>query len=123
VVIPLCFPGIEASDLETVHDLTHFAEANMTNFIAQAEALGEARGLALGEARGEAKGEARGLALGEARGEAKGLSNAVLRLLDRKFSDVSEDVRSRVLSADAEQLGSWIDRILTAGSVEEVFNG
>jgi hypothetical protein len=93
VVIPLHFPGIEASDLEDVHDLTSFVEANMTNFIAQAQA----------------------------KGHQEGLADAVLRLLNRKFSEVSGDVRSRVQSADAEQLGLWIDRVLTAGSVEEVF--
>jgi hypothetical protein len=84
---------IEASDLENVHDLTSFVETNMTNFIAQARQEGVALGLA----------------------------NAVLRLMTRKYVDVPDDARSRVLSADVEQLNLWIDRILTADSVDEVF--
>ena len=73
----------------------------MTNFIAQAEARGRQEG--------------------HREGRQEGLADAVLRLLTRKFAEVSEDARSRVLSADVEQLSLWIDRVLTADSVEDVF--
>ncbi len=92
-----------------VHDLTSFAETNMVNFIEQAEARGEARG------RQEGRQE------GEARGRQEGLAEAVLRLLARKFGAVPEDVRARVLAAEADSLSLWIDRILTASSIPEVF--
>ena len=46
----------------------------------EAELRGEARGIALGEARGEVRGKAEGIALGEARGKTEGIAQ-VLNLL------------------------------------------
>ena len=85
--------GLVPSSLQTVHDLTSFTETQMTNFIEQAKD----------------------------RGKQEGLAHAALRLLSGKFEGVSEDVRARVLAGDVDQLGLWIDRVLTADSVEEVF--
>jgi len=71
-------------------------------------------GVAVGEATGEAKGIAKGIVKGEAR--------ALLRLLDAKYLDPSQEQRSRVLSCtDVSQLDRWIDRIVTARTAAEVF--
>ena len=67
---------------------------------------------------GEKLGEKRGKAMGEARGVAKML----LKLLNLKFGVLPEGVEQQVNSADIEQLNRWVELVLTAGSVEEIFS-
>ncbi len=45
----------------------------------------------------------------------------LLRLLERKFGSLREDIRQRVNTADAEQLLDWGERVLSARSLNEVF--
>jgi hypothetical protein len=45
----------------------------------------------------------------------------LVRLLERKFGSLREDVRQRVSTADADQLLDWGERVLTARSLSEVF--
>jgi hypothetical protein len=88
----------------------------------EGEAIGEARGKAIGEARGKAIGEARGKAIGEARGKAIGKANTLLRLLTKRFGPRLPDwVSSKVLAADERSLELWIDRILDAVTLEDIF--
>ncbi|MFD6351048.1 Rpn family recombination-promoting nuclease/putative transposase [Nocardia tengchongensis] len=58
---------------------------------------------------------------GEARGEAKGRSEALLEQLTLKFGEVPETVVSTVRATDSAQLKAWSARVLTAGSLDEVF--
>ncbi|MFE3028061.1 hypothetical protein [Nocardia tengchongensis] len=60
---------------------------------------------------------------GEARGEAKGRREALLELLSLKFGGVPATVVSTVGDADSAQLKAWSARVLTAGSLDEVFRG
>jgi hypothetical protein len=89
-------------------------------------AEGEAKGRSEGEAKGRSEGEAKGRSEGEAKGEAKGRSEgearAILRVLERRGLPVSSEQRSRVLScADLTILEAWLDRAVTAASIDEVF--
>ncbi|MBK1692977.1 hypothetical protein CKO33_12475 [Ectothiorhodospira mobilis] len=66
------------------------------------------------------RGEARGVEKGMQQGEAQTL----LRLLERKFGpEARSRFQSRVEKADPAELDQWIDRILTAERVEQVFDG
>lgn len=58
---------------------------------------------------------------GELRGELRGERKAVLRLLRRKFGEVSEDIMTRVQNADAQLLEKLEDNVLFANSIDEVF--
>jgi len=59
---------------------------------------------------------------GKAEGELKGEAKAVLRLLDARRLDPSQDQRQRVTSCtDSAQLDLWLDRAITAGTADEVF--
>jgi hypothetical protein len=72
---------------------------------------------ARGQARGEARGEARGQAIGEARGEAQ----AVLTVLDARGVSVSEAIREQILACtDLTQLDTWLRRVATAATADEV---
>ena len=78
---------------------------------------GEAKGRAEGEAKGRAEGEARG----EAKGKVRGKAEIVLKLLRLRFGDLPEEVKARVAQASLEELEIWIERVLTAESLDAVF--
>ncbi|SDM69381.1 hypothetical protein SAMN04487981_102283 [Streptomyces sp. cf386] len=55
-------------------------------------------------------------------GRAEGRAEDILRLLDRRGIDVSNDDRERITSCDdLDVLGRWFDRAITAASTTEVF--
>jgi hypothetical protein len=67
-----------------------------------------------GKAEGHVEGKAEGLVEGEAR--------SVLRILDARRLAPSEEQRQRVISCtDAAQLDLWLDRAITADTVDEIF--
>ncbi len=78
---------------------------------------GKAEGLMQGLTQGKAEGKAEGLMQGLMQGKAETL----LRQLKRRFDTVPEDARARVLAAPAEDLDAWLDAILAASSLDEVF--
>ena len=73
----------------------------------------KAEGFNLGLAQGEARGEAKG--------EAKAKAETLLRLLRRRFRTVSPEVEARVQKAEGAQLDEWLDRILDAKVLTDVF--
>ncbi|MGW6902902.1 hypothetical protein [Streptomyces sp. NPDC054940] len=59
---------------------------------------------------------------GRAEGRTEGRAEDILRLLDRRGIDVSNDDRERITSCDdLGVLGRWFDRAITAASTTEVF--
>ena len=54
-------------------------------------------------------------------GEAKGRAETLLRLLERRFGHVPEDAAARVLAAPVEDLDAWLDAILSASSLDDIF--
>ncbi len=89
----------------------------MPTIAEQYEARGEARGQARGEARGEARGQARGQALGQVQGQAR----ALLRLARGRFGTVPADAARRIESGTIADLDRWLDNLLRAERVEEIF--
>ena len=45
----------------------------------------------------------------------------VLRLLVLRFGAITEDITSRVLAADETMLNEWLDSIVVATRIEEIF--
>jgi hypothetical protein len=68
--------------------------------------------------QGRQQGREQGLQQGLQQGEAA----VLLRLIERKFGPPPPDIRERVLSADAERLLDWSERILTAETLESVLH-
>ena len=60
---------------------------------------------------------------GEAAGVRKGEAALLLRLLRHKFGHVDTATKERVHGAGAEELLEWGDRVLTANTLDEVFDG
>ena len=46
----------------------------------------------------------------------------LLRLLAQRFGEVSDAVRERVEDAGFEDLDRWVDRVIPAGTLEDVFS-
>ncbi len=65
--------------------------------------------------------ESMGIKQGLQQGLQQGESKILLRQLTRKFKDVPESYRQKLLSANDEQLLNWSDRILDAESLQDVF--
>ncbi len=77
----------------------------------------EARGVELGLERGLERGLARGLE----RGQEKGTREVLIRLLRRRFPPLPGRAVERVQAiTSTEELGSLAERLLTAGSLEEL---
>jgi hypothetical protein len=96
------------------------------------QALGERTGPEIKEAvmtaaeklrkEGEAQGLEQGLKQGLTQGVLRGERRALLRLLRQRFaSSLSPTVEDRVLQASEAELEVWLDRVLTATTLEEVF--
>ena len=67
------------------------------------------------------KGEAEGRRKGEAEGRRKGEAELLLRQLGRLYGPLAPTIEKRVQSASAEQLLKWGERVVTSGSLDEVF--
>jgi hypothetical protein len=63
----------------------------------------------------------RGRAEGEAKGKAKGKADAVLKILTRRGLTPSADQRRRIVACtDLATLDRWLDRSLSASSVDDL---
>ena len=76
-----------------------------------------AEGMAKGMAKGREEGREEGLAEGEHQAQVR----TMLRLLERRFGPVPEEVRQRMEAADSATLDSWLDRILDAPTRDAIF--
>ena len=94
----------EKLELQLRRDFTLIEEEQKMKYVTSWERFAEARGIELGEARGEARGEAKTL----------------LKLLKLKFGTVPEEAEEKINSADKVQLDYWVEKILTAQSVDSL---
>ena len=58
---------------------------------------------------------------GRAEGRVEGGRTVLLKLLTKRFGSLPEDVVARVTGAEEADLDRWLDRILTAPTLAEVF--
>ncbi len=54
-------------------------------------------------------------------GKQEGLATILIHLMRLKFGELDQQTLRRVHAADAEQLLVWSERILSANSIEEIF--
>lgn len=60
---------------------------------------------------------------GRTEGMQQGEARLLLRLLEKRFGPLPEAKRALINAADADTLLQWSDKLLTADSIEAVFNG
>ena len=73
--------------------------------------------------QGIKEGRRLGLEEGLEQGLKQGELIALERQLTRRFGPIPEAIQQRLRSATTEQLESWLDRILEANNIEDVFGG
>jgi len=76
-----------------------------------------------GRQEGRLEGIQEGIQEGMQKGMQKGEANTLVRLLERRFGAVPDAVRERVATASLEQLDTWLDAVVDAESLDEVFGG
>ena len=74
-------------------------------------------------AEGRTAGVLEGRTAGVLEGRIAGLARAVLHVLERRVVSIPEPIRERMSSTrDEQQLLRWLDRAVTAASVEDVLD-
>ncbi len=76
-----------------------------------------------GMAKGVKKGVKKGVRKGVRKGVKKGKATTLRTQLAQRFGPLPEWVEQRLEKADEQELESWIMRVLTATSLEEIFDG
>jgi hypothetical protein len=67
-----------------------------------------------------AEGEAKGFSEGEAKGHVRALRGTLEKQLQIKFGELEDHHRARIASATPEQLDRFVERVLTADTLEAV---
>ena len=78
-------------------------------------------GLSRAHRDGIEKGLEQGIEQGLEQGRMQGKAELLHRLLTLKFGSVPADVAGRVASATDEELANWANRVLSASTLESVF--
>lgn len=79
------------------------------------------QGIEEGKQIGIQEGRQIGIQEGRQEGRLEGEAEFFLRLLERKFGPADEIIQTRIKSADSQTLLYWGERILTAQTIEEIF--
>ena len=84
---------------------------------------GRTEGRKEGRTEGRTEGRKEGLKEGRKEGRKEGERAALLRLLERRFGALPEALTARVADASTNEIESWLDRVLDATSLDDVFAG
>jgi predicted transposase YdaD len=98
-------------------DIENIEGERKVKYVTSVERLAIERGLQKGMEEGLEKGLEQGLE----KGRAQGTASVLLRLLNRRFGPLSADVTRRLAQSTPEQLEIWAERVLDAGTIDEVF--
>ena len=63
-----------------------------------------------------------GFKKGKQHGMQQGESTMLVRLMERKFGQVNEEVKQKIEAADSDTLLEWGEKILNASTIEDVFH-
>lgn len=105
VLLPGRLPGAAFADSAGFEEVTSMLEETVRGWTEEL--------LRQGRREGHRKGRREGLREGEAR--------VLSRQMERKFGVLADQVRERIAAADAEQILAWSERLLTARTLDEVF--
>jgi predicted transposase/invertase (TIGR01784 family) len=111
------FPKLSRQEIEAMFT---YSDLKQTRVYQEAKEEGEQRGLQLGEQRGLQLGEQKGLKLGEKRGLVKGQATMLLRLLNRKFGQISPSLRGKVNKLSAKQLENLAEALFDLETIADL---
>jgi predicted transposase YdaD len=103
-------------DVENLLEGDEMGERFERKFATWADALEDQ-----GVQKGLAKGREEGRVEGRGEGELIALRSTLLRLLGRRFGQASGAAGARIEQASLDQITRWIDRVLDAPTIDDVF--
>ncbi len=106
VLLPARLPGVEFPEIQELHEVQAMLAERVQEWTEQWKEEGLRKG--------REEGLQQGLQMGEAA--------LLLRLLEKRFGPLAEEVKAKVQAADAETLLTWGDRVLFAETLDEVFS-
>lgn len=134
VILPRRLPtGAQLPEMRDIQEVHNMLAERVQQWYDEAERKGLENGLRKGLEQGLEQGLVKGIEQGLVKGLEQGLEQglgqgrrqealAILtRQLNRRFGPLPQAVHNRLESADIEQLENWIDRILDATTLEDVF--
>ncbi|MCA6504006.1 MAG: DUF4351 domain-containing protein, partial [Pseudanabaena sp. M090S1SP2A07QC] len=107
------FPKLSRQEIEAMFT---YSDLKQTRVYQDAKEEGEQRG----EQRGLQLGEQKGLKLGEQRGLVKGQATMLLRLLNRKFGQISPSLRGKVNKLSAKQLENLAEALFDLETIADL---
>jgi hypothetical protein len=109
---------------EFLANVNEIEEAKKMPYITSAERFGREVLLEQAKKKGIAQGIERGIERGIEKGVVLGEVAILLRQIERKYgAEALAPHRQQIEQADAQTLLEWADRLLTAVTIEDVFNG
>jgi predicted transposase YdaD len=115
------FPKLSRQEVEAMFT---YSDLKQTRVYQEAreegEQRGEQRGLKLGEQLGLKLGEQKGLKLGEQRGLVKGQATMLLRMLNRKFGQISPSLRGKVNKLSVKQLENLAEALFDLETIADL---
>jgi len=123
VLLPNRLPGVRIEETQELQEVETMLAERVAEWTAKWKEEGLLEGLEKGLERGLEKGRQEGLQEGLQEGRQEGYIEMLLRLLERKFPGrLDKEHRRLVKEAGVETLLQWTERILTAETIEEVFD-
>ncbi len=123
VLVPHKFADMDRPQIESLEEFRTVLEETVKSWPRQWMAEGFEKGRAKGLQEGLQEGRVKGLQEGHDRGRRKEAQKILLRLMKRKFGPSSPIDRRRIVDASLAELERWTDRLITASSPAEVFDG
>ncbi len=121
VLLPARVPGVQFEQVHNLHEVHSMLAERVKTWTEEwkQQGLEEGRkeGRLIGIEQGIEKGIEQGMALGERSAEARTLR----RLLVKRFGELPAEIDSRISQASETELDRWLDRILDADGLEDIF--
>ncbi|MBF8276225.1 MAG: cytosolic protein [Candidatus Brocadiaceae bacterium] len=108
----------EDLEKEFVRELCEFEKEKTMQYVSSIERIGFKKGKQQGMQHGMQQGVQQGMRQGMQQGE----STMLVRQMERKFGQVSEEVKQKIEAADSNTLLEWGEKILSASTIEDVFH-
>ena len=96
----------EALEKEFIRELHEFEKEKIMQYVSNIERVGFKKGKQQGIQQGMQQGE----------------STMLVRQIERKFGQVSKEVKQKIGAADSDTLLEWGEKILSASTLDDIFN-
>lgn len=115
-------PVMLAFQNQIVQDIGRFQAMNVLDRVHSVYDEWHREAVESGRRAGHKEGRKEGRKAGHKEGRREGQEQVLCKLLTQRFGPLPEDIRTRLRRADAESLERWLERLLSAPSLEALFD-